>query len=49
MTNSKKFICTGLGELDVTLMPEKDGLVMVHRDVLNDIYQQDGMTVSLTR
>ena len=38
--NSKKFICTGLDGLDVTLMPEKDGLVMVHRDTLTDIYQQ---------
>lgn len=40
MVNSKKFICTGLEEVDVTLRSRKDGLVMVHKDVLADIYQQ---------
>lgn len=40
MTNSKKFICTGLEEVDVTLRPKDDGLVMVHKETLADIYQQ---------
>lgn len=45
--NSKKFICTGLEEVDVTLRPKDDGLVMVHKETLADIYQQgwyDGKT-----
>lgn len=37
---SKKFICTGLEEVDVTLVPREDELVMVHKDTLTDIYQQ---------
>lgn len=40
MTNSKKFICTWLEEVDVTLRPKDDGLVMVHKETLADIYQQ---------
>lgn len=40
MTNSKKFICTGLEAVDVTLRPRKDELVMVHKEDLVDIYQQ---------
>ena len=43
----KKFICTGLEEVDVTLRPREDGLVMVHKETLVDIYQQgwyDGMS-----
>lgn len=38
--NSKKFICTGLEAVDVTLRPRKDELVMVHKEDLVDIYQQ---------
>ena len=38
--NSKKFICTGLEEVDVTLRPREDELVMVHKETLVDIYQQ---------
>ena len=38
--NSKKFICTGLEIVDVTLRPKDDGLVMVHKEALFDIYQQ---------
>lgn len=38
--NSKKFICTGLEIVDVTLRPRKDELVMVHMEDLIDIYQQ---------
>ena len=38
--NSKKVVCTGLEVLDVTLRPRKDGLVMVHKEDLIDIYQQ---------
>ena len=38
--NSKKFICTGLEEVDVTLRPTDNKLVMVREDVLFDIYQQ---------
>ena len=37
---SKKFICTGLEDVDVTLRPREDGLVMVHKETLADIYQQ---------
>lgn len=47
MVSSKKFICTGLEEVDVTLRPKEDGLVMVHKETLADIYQQgwyDGMS-----
>lgn len=40
MTSSKKFICTGLEEVDVTLRQREDGLVMVHKETLVDIYQQ---------
>lgn len=40
MTSSKKFICTGLEEVDVTLRPREDGLVMVHKETLIDIYKQ---------
>lgn len=38
--DSKKFICTGLEIVDVTLRPRKDELVMVHMGDLTDIYQQ---------
>ena len=38
--NSKKFICTGLEEVDVTLRPREDELVLVHKETLVDIYQQ---------
>lgn len=38
-TCSKKFICTGLEEVDVTLRPREDELVMVHKETLIDIYQ----------
>ena len=47
MASSKKFICTGLEIVDVTLRPKEDGLVMVHKEDLVDIYQQgfmDGVT-----
>ena len=47
MTNSKKFICTGLEEVDVTVRARVDELVMVDMGTLNDIYQQgfmDGVT-----
>ena len=37
---SKHFKCTGLEEVDVTLRPMEDGLVMVHKETLVDIYQQ---------
>lgn len=37
---SKRFFCTGLEEVDVTLRPREDGLVMVHKETLADIYQQ---------
>ena len=40
MTSSRKFICTGLEEVDVTLRPKDNGLVMVHKEALTDIYQQ---------
>lgn len=40
VTCSKKFICTGLEAVDVTLRPKEDGLVMVHKETLTDIYQQ---------
>lgn len=40
VTCSKKFICTGLEAVDVTLRPIEDGLVMVHKETLIDIYQQ---------
>lgn len=40
MSNSKKFICTGLEEVDVTLRPTDNKLVMVREDVLFDIYTQ---------
>lgn len=38
--NSKKFICTGLEIVDVTLRPKDDGLVMVHKETLINIYKQ---------
>ena len=47
MASSKKFICTGLEVVDVTLKPGEDGLVMVHKETLADIYQlgwYDGMS-----
>lgn len=50
MQSFKKFICTGLEELDVTLRTDGDGLVMVHKKALVDIYQQgwyDGKTDSV--
>ena len=43
MTSSKKFICTGVKEVDVTVRARSSELVMVDLDVLNYIYQQGFM------
>lgn len=43
MASSKKFICTGVKEVDVTVRARSGELVMVDLDVLNYIYQQGFM------